>query len=413
MFIQDRPILADMIGMAPRSAASAVSKPWFNGRIPRSGLVLTLALVSISSHSPAFEAPTVSAATQPSSARLREVAARFVPDAKPVAKGSAALALNAMRAPDGLLETPGEFRFAGSLDNKSRARDCLASAALYEAGNDRSGQRAVAQVVLNRVRHRAYPATVCGVVFQGSERRTGCQFTFTCDGSLSRKYPDAMWDGAYAVADEALNGFVDDRVGTATHYHADYVLPYWASSLDKLATIDRHIFYRFRGEPGRARALGTYRNLPEAAMNSLVRPVAPAKAEGEVAEPAATELVPIGQAAKAGLQKPADTETKVSSSKFMLADSSVPNGRWAMQAISLCAGRESCVVLGYATQEGVSRNRRVGQSQREKPVFAFIQDARYGLPLVKWDCERSPRADASECLPQDRAAIANLIRDRG
>ena len=69
-----------------------------------------------------------------------------------------------------------------------RDLECLAEAVYYEARSEpQEGQRAVAQVVLNRVRHIAYPGTICGVVYQGSERRTGCQFTFTCDGSLARR----------------------------------------------------------------------------------------------------------------------------------------------------------------------------------------------------------------------------------
>ncbi|WP_398286925.1 cell wall hydrolase [Sphingomonas daechungensis] len=63
----------------------------------------------------------------------------------------------------------------------------MTSAVYYEAGQESlDGQRAVAQVVLNRVRHPAFPANVCGVVYEGSTRATGCQFTFTCDGSLMR-----------------------------------------------------------------------------------------------------------------------------------------------------------------------------------------------------------------------------------
>jgi hypothetical protein len=106
-------------------------------------------------------------------------------------------------------------------------------------------------VVLNRVRHPAFPASVCGVVYEGSTRATGCQFTFTCDGSLNRR-PDAEgWKRAYAVASAALSGAVFAPVGWATHYHADYVVPYWASTLAKNAVVGAHIFYRWAGGWGR------------------------------------------------------------------------------------------------------------------------------------------------------------------
>jgi hypothetical protein len=123
----------------------------------------------------------------------------------------------------------------------------------YEAATEsEAGQRAVAQVVLNRVRHRAWPNTVCGVVYEGSDRRTGCQFSFTCDGSLQRVPSKLGWSRAVSIAESALGGSVFSSVGSATHYHANYVVPYWASSLDKTAVIGAHIFYRWRGPLGDA-----------------------------------------------------------------------------------------------------------------------------------------------------------------
>ena len=138
---------------------------------------------------------------------------------------------------------------------RAQALECLTSAVYYEAGNESAdGQRGVAQVVLNRVRHPAFPASVCGVVYQGSTRATGCQFTFTCDGSLYRRPDPAGWDRARKVAAAALAGSVYAPVGWATHYHADYVVPYWASSLAKNAVVGTHIFYRWSGGWGRGPA---------------------------------------------------------------------------------------------------------------------------------------------------------------
>lgn len=134
------------------------------------------------------------------------------------------------------------------IESYGRALDCLTTAIYYEAASETpQGQAAVAQVVLNRVRHPAYPRTVCGVVFQGSERATGCQFSFTCDGAMARVPSPTGWARARAVASAALNGTVSTAVGTATHYHTDWVAPYWAPRLTKLAKIGTHIFYRWNG----------------------------------------------------------------------------------------------------------------------------------------------------------------------
>jgi len=137
----------------------------------------------------------------------------------------------------------------------ARAFECLAQAVWYEAASEsEAGQRAVAQVVLNRVAHPAWPDSVCGVVYQGSERSIGCQFTFTCDGSLARRPGGTSWAQAQRIAAEALSGSVYTPVGLATHYHTLWVNPYWAPTLDHIGTIGAHRFYRTRGTSGQAAA---------------------------------------------------------------------------------------------------------------------------------------------------------------
>jgi len=138
---------------------------------------------------------------------------------------------------------------------RASATDCLTAAIYYEAATETAvGKRAVAQVVLNRVRHPAFPNSVCEVVMQGSNRPTGCQFTFSCDGSLYRRPSPLGWQSSRQIALAALSGSVDPSVGMATHYHANYVRPYWASSLDKVAVIGTHIFYRWSGSWGKRAA---------------------------------------------------------------------------------------------------------------------------------------------------------------
>ncbi len=143
------------------------------------------------------------------------------------------------------------FRFTGSVLDLGRAQQCMTMAIYYEAASEPdAGQRAVAQVVLNRLAHPAYPKTVCGVVFEGSERPTGCQFTFACDGSLARAPQRFFWERAAAVARAALAGYVYAPVGLATHYHTIQINPYWAPSLHYLTTIGAHRFYSFAGAAG-------------------------------------------------------------------------------------------------------------------------------------------------------------------
>ncbi|GAA3893367.1 hypothetical protein GCM10022276_10730 [Sphingomonas limnosediminicola] len=163
-----------------------------------------------------------------------------------------ALKANEDRPFDITPDTPAkQFRLIADDGSRERALECLTQAVYYEAATEGiDGQRAVAQVVLNRMRHPGFPSTVCGVVYQGSNLPTGCQFTFTCDGALMRNPIPSIWARAKKIASQALEGKVFAAVGHATHYHADYVLPYWADSLAKQVQIGHHIFYRLQGRLG-------------------------------------------------------------------------------------------------------------------------------------------------------------------
>ncbi|WP_292076666.1 MULTISPECIES: cell wall hydrolase [Brevundimonas] len=170
--------------------------------------------------------------------------------------GLEAQRLNAAMAPaSGALRLALPFVFKGSAEDRRRALRCLTQAVYYEAALEPdNGQAGVAQVVLNRVRDPNYASTVCGVVFEGAERVTGCQFSFTCDGSLGQAPVGWAWERARKVAERALNGAVAQEVGTATHYHADYVHPWWTPTVAKVTQIGAHIFYRWKGVYGETAA---------------------------------------------------------------------------------------------------------------------------------------------------------------
>lgn len=141
-----------------------------------------------------------------------------------------------------------------SITQFARAERCLTQAIYYEAATESQlGKAAVAQVILNRMRHPAFPNSVCGVVYQGSTR-PGCQFSFACDGSLLRPPVAALWKESRDIARAALSGHVASIVGMSTHYHANYVLPRWAPKLTKIDQIGAHIFYRWPGGWGKRSA---------------------------------------------------------------------------------------------------------------------------------------------------------------
>jgi hypothetical protein len=187
------------------------------------------------------------------------------------------------------------FHMAGALD-ASRDLQCLTEAVYWEArGEGAAGMAAVAQVVLNRVRHPAFPKTVCGVVYQGVSDGD-CQFSFAC-GPHSSPSEDDSWRRARQVASRALSGHVMTAVGQATNFHAVSVTPNWMTSLQKVAQIGSHIFYRF-GHGGQERRDFRYAaepatpKTPEPVLASLVPSFGPVAAEskpGQSTAYAATE----------------------------------------------------------------------------------------------------------------------------
>lgn len=197
------------------------------------------------------------------------------------------------------------FRLAGTPASRADALECLSEAVYYEAGGQSDdGQRAVAQVILNRVRHPAFPASVCAVVYQGSTRITGCQFTFTCDGSLLRRPDAAGWRRASLAARSLLSGEVFAPVGWATHYHADYVVPYWASTLVKNAVVGAHLFYRWTGGWGLPGAFAQKYSGHESAAASLRI----AALEAEALAAAAADGAPNPDSAELALERVAGVE---------------------------------------------------------------------------------------------------------
>lgn len=327
---------------------------------------------------------------------------------------------------DGDFASARPFIFGGSYDGFDTALDCLAAAAWYETGNDPAGQRSVIQVVLNRVRHPSFPKSVCAVVFQGSERTTGCQFSFTCDGSMQRRIPSqAAWASARDRALAALSGAVDPTVGQATHFHADYVTPWWSNQLEPLAQVGAHIFYRWPGERGKL--LGSPAFAPEVPVLSLQDLAAHPDGIGAIPDVPFAEL-PSAEPTIEALIAPfeADIEALTPGLQAVVAAASFPSanetmffevtdetetGRWALDALASCEGRSVCQVVGYGSTGQIDSNRLKAAEARDRPAFLFLRDSVSKIDVALWDCERITRPNPEECLPASGAALDQLMRE--
>ena len=134
----------------------------------------------------------------------------------------------------------------------SAALLCLATAVYFEArGEPTVGQVAVAAVIMNRVEDRRFPNDVCSVVKQGPLYRSGapvrhkCQFSFYCDGKSDRMRDRAAKLRATRISELVLSRTVMDPTEGSTFYHADYVLPSWASTKSRVVQINQHVFYKW------------------------------------------------------------------------------------------------------------------------------------------------------------------------
>ena len=244
-------------------------------------------------------------------------------------------------------------------DDRGRAVECLAQAVYYEAASEGAdGQRAVAQIVLNRLRHPGYPSSICGVVFQGSERVMGCQFTFTCDGSLSRLPNPSLFASARRIAIEALGGRVFAPVGHATNYHADYVQPYWAAYLDKEVQIGRHIFYRLKGNLGSSSAFGQRYAGQEPAVISQATTIVTSQAVAESSEiltPMLPGSIPADRppnpiiVADAVTREPLTADNR--SSALIIDDGTPAAPKKKLAATKVCPPKDTIKILPTAPSE--------------------------------------------------------------
>lgn len=301
------------------------------------------------------------------------------------------------------------FEFAGSDVDHARATECLAAAVLYEAGDDTTGQEAVAQVVLNRVRHPAFPGTICGVVYQGSQRKTGCQFTFTCDGSLTRRTMGAAaWARARTVAKSALAGHVDKVVGLATHYHTNWVYPYWSPSLRKLAQVGTHLFFGWPGTWGGPGAFGKVYRGHESVGGFAIAALPPDEDDTELT--AVDDQPKILGLPQAPAKLPASMgKVPLYGNKVKLVGSDghsfgllAPPGTSASQvvnaALALCGKPGPCRVNAWGNEDDIPASYPLPVLTRSTMVFEYVRSGGGAGASTRFDCSRFPNKDPKACL---------------
>ncbi len=287
------------------------------------------------------------------------------------------------------------FRLAEDAENHARAVDCLATAVLYEAGADAEGQRAVAQVVVNRIRHPAFPKTVCGVVFEGQERRTGCQFSFSCDGALTRWTPsEALWTAARKVAAAALSGTVYRKVGYATHYHTDWVVPYWQSSLDKIAAVHSHLFFRWSGWWGTPPAF----NRRIVGAEPLIAAIAPFSDAHKNAAALAEATTALAESATLLAKEPLQPLAGDPTAFLVTLPAGLAPEAWPQLALQTCGDRTICKFSAWT--EKAPATVPLEPEQVAAMTFSYLRDRSFGYERTLWNCGIVKRSDPRSCMRQ-------------
>jgi hypothetical protein len=140
-----------------------------------------------------------------------------------------------------------------ALAGLAQEQQCLAEAMYYEArGEGVEGQKAIAEVVLQRTHDHNFPSTICGVVYQGADVPGHiCQFSFACDGELRVAKAQGAWQHAKVLADAIMTGAMRlvGETGHAVAFHSVDVTPVWAATMIQTTQIGNHIFYRWNPHP--------------------------------------------------------------------------------------------------------------------------------------------------------------------
>jgi Cell Wall Hydrolase len=308
------------------------------------------------------------------------------------------------------------FRITGAAADIERATDCLAANIFYEAGNETiDGQMAVAQVVLNRARHPAFPKTVCGVVFQGSERHTGCQFSFACDGSMRRQPSAVRWEGYRALARSMLLGAVYAPVGLATHYHTDWVRPVWSAKLDKLRAERTHLFFRWTGFWGTPAAFrGAYPGaepiIPKMAILSPAHRTADTDLEALMKSLLLEQgaAPPPPEAAQTDVIPPpvATIEERETGTFLLKVDAKTEPALLADMARSACGARDYCKVMGWTDKSALAKALPLTDAQQAALAFSYLRNRNQNFEKALWNCKTFKRADPKQCMRGTTPVVA-------
>ncbi|KZL18825.1 Spore cortex-lytic enzyme precursor [Pseudovibrio axinellae] len=231
------------LGKAARRAALAARKHMARKKVVRQPGTISIAQQNAAAMTTAY-APAISKTNKaPFDALLNKPRVSITPSGKPELSDKELASYS---------ETNPHWWYMRKLPSSAKSkRDmrCLAEAIYFEARSEpRDGQIAVAQVVLNRLKNPAYPNTVCGVVYQNKGRKNACQFSFACDGIPERVTEPGPWAKAKKIARQIVDGEVSiPAVDASTHYHATYVRPNWAPTMQRKKRIGKHIFYKTYG----------------------------------------------------------------------------------------------------------------------------------------------------------------------
>jgi hypothetical protein len=211
-----------------------------------------------------------------------------------------------------------------------------------------------------------------------------------------------------------LKGTVVKRVGLATHYHTDWVLPYWSPTLDKIARVQTHLFFRWKGWWGTPPAFrsGYAGNEP---IDPRIAYLAPGLSPESItaAGPAGVVIPNVSQAT---LGKNVPKLIDPDRAQFVLQlDKDAFPGSYASTALGICKGKSECTVMGWLKPEQIPTTVPIRPANMQAVSFLYRRRPSMEHDQALWNCRVFKRPDAAQCIPgtgPSSATAAMTMKDR-
>jgi hypothetical protein len=207
----------------------------------------------------------------------------------------------------------------------------------------------------------------------------------------------AGWKRAREIAEAALKGKVFKPVGYSTHYHTNWVVPYWSGTLDKVAGVGTHLFFRWQGwwgTPGAFRG-GYAGSEPAVAKLAALSPAHAGAADPSLAQDQAA-LSPEKLAQRGAKQL--KIVSPGGDAFVVVLDKKVGANQFPALALAACGQKEFCKFMGWTDPRRAPKGFPIEEDQHQALSFSYLRNRSNGFEKMLWNCKEFARPDQSQCM---------------